>query len=98
MYPALDQILNMEKYDVPESFQLSNAEPDRDIILRIGDFENNIALQENAQYLLELFVPQQVEFAAVHLTNSIVNISIGDPDSKCIYRFSYYSSSVIVIR
>ena len=86
VYPALDQILNMEKYDVPESFQLSNTELDRDIILRIGDFENNIALQEDAQYLIQLFVPEQVSFIAIHLTNNIVNVSIGDPDSECTYR------------
>lgn len=79
---ALDQILDMREYDVPESFQLTTDDPERDIVLRIGDEENGVALQEDAQYMLELSVPFRVSDAAVHFTNKVLNVSIGDPDSE----------------
>lgn len=79
---AIDSILNMSKYNVLETIRISNSEPDEDIVLRIADSENNIALEEDAKYSFQLVLPSinTDEGIAVHFSNAVLDVAIGDPD------------------
>ena len=74
----------MQKYDVPELFQLTSLEPDRDIVLRIAESENDVALEEDAQYMLQLSILREMSGLAVHFTTRVVNVSVQDPDCELI--------------
>ncbi len=75
----------MQKYDVPDEIQLTNSNSERDIILRIAERENNIALEEDAQYMIQLSVPFEETGLAIHFTDRILDISIADPDCELVY-------------
>ena len=72
----------MQKYDVPEIVRLLNTDREEDIVLRIGDEENNLALEEDARYSLELLLVGSTLGTATHLTNGVLSLYVVDPDGK----------------